>query len=169
MGLKQYCQHSSFGILLVVKGPLRSPSLVINFILFLFLINLMLNHRNVFNAVNFASFGQITNPTRDHTTAIMKDNDCLVIPGTKCSAVLITMGLINCYNIIEPIYNQRDRVKMLQLFPLAYKYERLLGWFRSLFGRHQLYGYISPDVALTFSTHKEAAGSQGKSKLYFTS
>lgn len=129
----------------------------------------MLVHRNVFNAVNFTGFGQFTNPTRDNTTAVVKDNDRLLIPGTKRSAVLITTGLINSCNVIEPTYNQRDRVKKLQLLPLAYEYERLLGWFGSLFGRHQLYGYISPEVALTFSTRKEGAGSQGKSKLHLTS
>jgi hypothetical protein len=141
---------------------------VINFTSYL-LLNLILEYRNVFNSVNFTASGQFVNPTRDNTTVVSKEEGRLVVFGTKRSAVLITTGLISSCNVVEPTYHQDNRVKRVQLFPLAYEYERLLGWFGSIFGRSQLYGNVTPDVALTFSTRKEGAGSQGKSTSHIPS
>ena len=46
--------------------------------------------------------------------------------------------------------NQRDCVKSdcvkkIQVVPLAYEYEHLLGWVGSVFGRKQFYGNVTPD------------------------
>jgi len=105
------------------------------------------------------------NPTRDSTTAAVKDGDRLIIPGNRRPAVLITTGVVFSCNIWEPMQNQRDRVKKIQVVPLAYEYDRLLGWVGSIFGRKQFYGNVTPDLALGFITRKEAS-SQGNSALY---
>jgi hypothetical protein len=105
------------------------------------------------------------NPTRDKTTAAVKDGDRLIIAGSRRPAVLITTGVIFSCNIWEPMQIQRDRVKKIQVVPLAYEYERLLGWVGSVFGRKQFYGNVTPDLALGFITRKEAS-SQGNSAPY---
>jgi len=121
--------------------------------------------RNFANAVNFLGSGQMINPTRDSTTAVIKDSDRLVIPGSRRPAVLITTGIVFNCNLWEPVQSQWDRVRKIQVVPLAYEYERLLGWVGSVFGKKQLYGNVTPDLALGFVTRKEGS-SQGNRALY---
>jgi hypothetical protein len=120
--------------------------------------------RNFASSINFNGSGQFINPTRDSIKAVLKENDRLVIPGTgtyKRPAIFLTTGVVHTCNIVTPTFAQKDRVKRLQVIPMAHEYERLLGWFGLCFGKRQLYAYVTPDIALTFATRKEASTAQG--------
>ena len=132
---------------------------------------LTMRYRNFRCAVNFIGSGQIVNPTRDSTTVVIKDNDRIVLSrsgGYKPAAVLITTGVIHSCHLSKPTSHQGARVKRVLVVPLAYEYERLLGWLGRAFGQERLYGQVTMDVALSFSTRKEAAASQGNLSLSLT-
>ena len=126
-----------------------------------------MHNRNFYHSVNFTASGQFVNPTRDPSTAVIYDNDRLNIPGTKRSAIFLTTGVVSACNIIEPTTNhQQNRIRRIQVIPLAFEYGRMINFFGSLYRKSELYGYVTPDVALSFTSRKEGAG-QGKSPLYW--
>jgi len=128
-------------------------------------------YRNFHYAVNFKGYGQFINPTRDSITTVVKDNDRIVLAqsiGYKPAAVLITTSVIHSCHVFQPTLHQGFHVKRILVVPLAYEYERLLGWLGLCFGKKQLFGQVNPDVALTFSTRKEGSGSQGNLSLSLT-
>lgn len=116
-------------------------------------------NRNFYSSVNFTAFGQFVNPTRDPVTSVVSDKDRLVIPGTRRPAVLLTTGIVLACNLISPTStNQQVLVKKIQVIPVVYEYRRLINFLGARFGKSDVYGHVSPEVALSFSSRKETAG-----------
>jgi hypothetical protein len=115
--------------------------------------------RNFHNSVNWTKCGQFVNPTRDQVTSVVLDKDRLVIPGTKRPAVFLTTGIVSTCNLISPTSNKEGvLIKKIQAIPVIYEYRRLLNFLGARYGKTDLYGYVSPEVALSFSSRKEGAG-----------
>lgn len=115
--------------------------------------------RNFYQLVNFTAFGQFVNPTRDLVTCVVNDKDHLVISDTRWPAVFLTTGVVLTCNLICPtLNNQQVLVKKIQVIPVVYEYWWLINFLGARYGKTDLYGYVSPEIALTFSSHKEGSG-----------
>jgi len=122
-------------------------------------------NRNFSSSVNFKGSGQFLNPTRDNIKSILKENDRIVLARTasyKPAAIFMTTGVMHNCNLSAPTYQMTTRVKKILVVPLAYEYERLLGFLGLCFDKQQLYGAVNAELTLAFSTRKEAGTSQGK-------
>ena len=114
---------------------------------------------NFYQSVNFTAIGQFVNPTRDLVTCVINDKDRLVIHDTKRPAVFLTTGVVLTCNLISPTSNnQQVLVKKIQVILVVYEYWRLINFLGAWYGKTDLYGYVSPEMALTFLSHKEASG-----------
>ena len=139
--------------------PGLQPKSVVLFLCLTVQINWWMPNRNFYSSVNFTGFGQIVNPTRDPVTFVVNDKDRVVIPGTRRPAVFLTTGVVLTCNLISPTStNQQVLVKKIQVVPVIYEYRRLINFLGALYGKVDLYGYVSPEVALSFSSRKETAG-----------
>jgi hypothetical protein len=121
--------------------------------------------RNFSSSVNFMGCGQFLNPTRDNIKSVLREKDRIVLARTasyKPAAVFLTTGVTHNCNLSAPTYQTTTRVKKILVVPLAYEYERLLGFLGLCFDKQQLYGAVNSELALAFSTRKEAGTSQGK-------
>lgn len=108
--------------------------------------------------MNFTSSGQFINPTRDPITSVANEKDRLIIPGTRRVAVFMTTGIVLACNLISPTSNQQQvLIKKVQVIPVIYEYRRLLNFLGARFGKTDLYGYVSPEIALSFTSRKEGA------------